>query len=326
MTEYRNKEFMTHVGYEEEVTPGTDPAQGLTAWPGNVMGYPQVQENRESEQFYPGGSFKRDVHQVSRQKDSYTVTVRSKVSTPFSAVTDQSFFGYALGTVNATTGVVTMTGLEENRSFTMEWGMNTPTNPTFNLLEGCKVNKVTWTMEPGRTLFVETEIWALHYTRSDTEVTRVGANLTTLTATNLPPVHGEDISYTILTVPGGTPIPTKVRSLTFEWNNDLEFIWSDDGIGLDPDCIIEGDRTFTFTLRTTKISNTLHDIAINEPDEDAGKIDFQIIVNQASGFYMDFRMTEAHLDDRTPELERHLMETWAGTAIGTPTVDFNLAA
>jgi hypothetical protein len=329
--DYQLAEDNTLVGYEPETTNGVDPAGtngGLFEWPGIVPAVNSLTEDLEQRVVTAVGSRSPDPTVVLRKKNRFEIEIVSMVAVDWATIVGDELFSFAMGTVNATTGVVTFA--RPLRTFTMEWGSDNPGTKWFHVLSGCKINSITWSWRGDDFIEITMNIHGRVHSPGETVVTRAGGtDLDALTIANIDSAHGGNhTTFTFNTVPTTSEIDVDVLEFELTLENNLTPKWTDSQ-SLNPSHLREGLRRVSWSLTTQKKDNDLLDIFRNDPAQQAGQVDLQVVVSQPSGWYMDFDMPVCTMKDPNREQTEEqdaIEETFAGLVVGTPAVDFNLAA
>jgi hypothetical protein len=195
----------------------------------------------------------------------------------------------------------------------------------FHKLLGCKINTVTFTLRPDDLILMRLAIIGRLHVGSQAETWTQGDEILDLVAHTTPPAHHSHATYT-LQKQSGDAINTIIKELDLTWTNNLDRIFSDNQ-NYYASHLAEGNRRFTFNMTLAKQDNDLLEISRGDPTASAGKLDFQVVISQTSGFYLNVDMPTCVLAERSADLGSditHVDESFAGLAVGTPVVDLKV--
>jgi len=147
-----------HLGsYEVESVDGTDPTTDRLRWPGHILnlGTPIV-EDYQHQEFNPVGNQSRSPFFVTKKGESFEFEIESLISEPFVNYGTSELWSKVFGTVNGTTGAVTIS--EPLPTFTFEYGWDDGSGPSFWVLSGCKIATVTLSARPGDLMVMRTKV------------------------------------------------------------------------------------------------------------------------------------------------------------------------
>jgi len=287
MTTYGLMKDATLVAYEIEVTDGTDPAVQRVLWPGIVLNEGTFQEDYGHKPYRPVGKDHRGVHIVQKHSERFEVEIQSLVSEAF---TTDDLVSLAFGTVGGT-GLVTIA--EPLRSFTLEMGWTDGSTPFYYKLSGCKIDTISWAFRPDDLILMTVKIIGRIFVQSNVAeqaTTPPGGELSTLAQTTNRGAHFSDVTWSWEDGSGSTlTTDPKITEFDLSVNNNLIETHADNQ-GFFPDCLIEGNRDVTWSIKTIRQNSELYDIFQADPGTTAGQIRLRVLVNQTAGFYLDFDM------------------------------------
>ncbi len=309
---------LTMVGLEAESTFGSDPTAGLVRWPGLVQNLPNITEDYGKSVVRGLGSG-RDPGLFYRTKKEVALTIESLLMSDDSGA--ESIFGLALGTSpDGSTGVITNSDLL--RSFTIETGWHDGSSGWYELFTGCVINLLSLQMQTGEACVLTCDSFVKDVTRSTTETTRSGDNLSALTPSTADPFTFEDVTVAFTGITD--PIVTE---MTIDINNNLNRIYALNGSATIANSFAtKRDITGSFTI--VKENNTLRDIFTANPNANAGKQTITVTLSKNTGTeFLKLTLTDCRLlsrsFDRPGDDVNELTETYdfhaASIAVDTKT-------
>ena len=195
----------------------------------------------------------------------------------------------------------------------------------------CKVQSQALAVRPNEPVMLRSRIIGTVASHARVAVVCVGDDLTDLVPNTSQPALYSHCQVILRDVPGGIILSDRIdliEELDIQWTRNLVRRWALTQ-QYEAARLIEGPRRFTWTMKTTKNQNIMMDIQRNRPEDDNGRLDFQFIIDQPGGFFMDLRLPICNLSDPTRDRGEDIpdiQESFAGVAVGAPTLDLNKAA
>lgn len=144
----------TLVGFTKEVTDGTDPATDRLLWPGKVTNIGTPTEDYGNTTLNPVGNQTRSDFMSQKTKNEYEFEIESTFNQPFVKYDTDHIWGGVLGTVTTSTGLVVI--VDPLSTYTVEFGWDDGTGPTYYVFKGCKIASLTVSATPGELIQVRT--------------------------------------------------------------------------------------------------------------------------------------------------------------------------